>query len=41
VVAICSSVLVRTQDDRELREWAGDFDPEEFDPRSVNKMLQG
>jgi hypothetical protein len=30
----------RTRDDRELVEWAGDYDPEAFDLEAVNKRLR-
>ena len=29
----------RTEDDREFKEWLGDYDPEQFDLRSINKSL--
>ena len=31
----------RTRDDREFKEWVGDYDPESFDLQSANQFLQG
>jgi hypothetical protein len=30
----------RTQEDREFREWVGDYDPEHFDLEAVNRLIQ-
>ncbi len=31
----------RTKDDREFKEWIGDYDPESFDVDNVNEFLRG
>jgi hypothetical protein len=30
-----------TQDDREFRDWVGEYQPEQFDAEAVNACLQG